>query len=69
MVEDFEHSVDKFDINVHGVFIEAIIEVLSELFVLRLSIGGVLKVILEKGRLENVFGLDYVNRQSWIHLF
>jgi hypothetical protein len=69
MIEDFEHSVDEFDINVHGVFVEAVIEVLSELFVLGLSVGGVLKIVLEKGSLKNVFGLDYVNRQCWFHLF
>ncbi len=69
VIEDFQHSVDEFDVNVHGVLVEAVIEVLCEFLVLGLAIGGVLEVILEEGGLENVLGLYYVHGSCGFHLF
>jgi hypothetical protein len=69
VIEDFEHSVDKFDVNVHGVLIEAVIEVFGEFLVLGFAIGGILEVVLEEGGLENVLGLYYVHGGCGFHLF
>lgn len=69
VIEDFEHSVDEFDVNVHGVLIESIIEVFGEFLVLGFAIGGILEVVLEEGSLENVLGLYYVHGGCGFHLF
>ena len=48
MIEDFQSPVDQLYVDVHCVLIEPIVEVLCQLLVLCLTIGGVLQVVLEE---------------------
>jgi hypothetical protein len=71
VIQDFESSVDKFDIYVHGIFVESIIKVLSKFFVLRLPVGRVLKIVLEERGFEDVFWFDGIHgvvARLWVHI-
>ena len=58
MIEDFQSPVDQLYVDVHCVLIEPIVEVLCQLLVLCLTISGVLQVVLEERRFENVLWFD-----------
>jgi hypothetical protein len=62
VIEYFDHTIDKFCIDVHGVLIEPIIKILSELFVLSLTIGGILQIKLQERMFENILRLDKIWR-------
>ena len=64
MIKNLDVPLDEFAIDVHGVLIEAIIEVISEFLILRFPVGGVGEVVLIEGVLEDILGLHYVNRPS-----
>jgi hypothetical protein len=64
VVQNFNKPLDKLTVNVHGIFIKSIVEVVSQLLVLGFPIGGVGQVILVEGMLEYVFWLYYVNRTA-----
>ena len=55
MVDDLNEPLHKFSVNVHGIFIESKIEVVSEFFVLSLTISGISEVVLVEGMLKDVF--------------
>jgi hypothetical protein len=58
VIEDFQSPVDQLYVDVHCVLIEPIVEVLCQLLVLCLTIGGVLQVVLEERRFENILWFD-----------
>jgi hypothetical protein len=68
VVEDLNEAFHQFAIGIHGVLIEAVVEVVGEFLVLRLAVGGIGEVVLVEGVLEDVLGLDDVNRPS-SHLY
>lgn len=64
VVKYLNKAFDKFAIDIHGILIEAIIEVICQFLILSLAIGGIGKVILVEGMLEYVFGLYDVDWSS-----
>ena len=41
VINDLNHAFDQFSIDVHGVFVKAVVEVVSEFLVLGLAVGRV----------------------------
>lgn len=64
VIQDFDEALDQFAIGIHGVLIEAVVEVVGQFLVLRLSVGGIGEVVLVEGVLEDVLGLDDVHGPS-----
>jgi hypothetical protein len=64
VVEHLDEPLDQLAVGVHGVLVEAVVKVVGELLVLRLAVGGVGEVVLVEGVLEDVLGLDDVDRSS-----
>lgn len=68
VIKDLNEALHQFAIGIHGILIEAVVEVVCEFLILRFSIGGIGEVVLVKGVFEDVLGLDDVNRPS-SHLY
>ena len=68
VVEHFYESFDQFSISVHGVLIEAVVEVIGKFLVLCFAVGGIGEIVLVEGVLEDVLGLHYVDGPS-SHLY
>ena len=68
VVEHFYESFDQFSISVHGVLIEAVVEVIGKFLVLCFAVGGIGEIVLVERVLEDVLGLHYVDWPS-SHLY
>ena len=55
MVDDLNEPLHKFSVDVHGVLIESKVKVVSEFFVLSLTIGRIGEVVLVERMLKDVF--------------
>ena len=67
MVENFYESFNQFAIDIHGILIIAIVEVISEFLVLSLSICRVAEIILIERMLEDILRFHDVYRCSSPH--
>lgn len=56
MIQHLNKPFYEFTVNVHGIFIESVIEIVCQLLVLSLSVGRVGKIIFVKGVLEDILG-------------
>ena len=63
-LDHFDEPLHQLPIDVHGVFIEAIVEIVGELFVLGLAVCGGAEVVLIEGVLEDVLGFDDIDRAT-----
>ena len=64
MVQHLDEALHEFSVDVHGVFVEAVVEVVGQLFVLGLSVGRVRQVVLVERVFEYVLRLHDVDRSS-----
>jgi hypothetical protein len=64
VVQHLDESLHQLPIDVHRVFVEPIVEVVSELLVLSLSVAGVAQVELVEGVLEDILRLHYIDWPS-----
>lgn len=63
MIQHLNKPLHQLTIDIHGVLIKTIVEVVSQLLVLGLTVS-VRKVVLVKRMLENVLRLHYIHRPA-----
>ena len=68
VIQDFNESLDQLAIGIHGVLIEAVVEIVGQFLILCFSVGGVGEIVLVEGVFEDVLGLDDVHGPS-SHLY
>jgi hypothetical protein len=67
VIKDLNKSFNQFAIDIHGILIIAIVEVISKFLVLSLSVCRVAEIILIERMLEDILGLYDVYRCSSPH--
>jgi hypothetical protein len=69
MIEDFDRSLHELAIDVHGVLIEPVIEVISELLFLSFAVSGVAQIVLVERVLEDILWFNHVYVSGSFALF
>ncbi len=59
LMNNLQPPFDKFGINIHSILIEAIVEIISQLVILRLPVAGIQVKLIERVS-EKIPGLDHI---------
>jgi hypothetical protein len=62
MIEHLNGPLDKLPINIHGVLIETIIEVVGQLLFLSLAVSGIAEIVFVERVFEDILWFDHIYR-------